>query len=60
MQVPWMRPGSSFTLLIDAFIVALCWEMPMTAVARLLGTTRDCIALVLDHHVAQVPTDAKR
>ncbi len=33
--------------------MALCREMPMAAVARMLGTTGDRIARVLDYHVAQ-------
>jgi Transposase and inactivated derivatives len=53
MQAPWTREGSGFTLLMEAFIVALCREMPMAAVARMLGTTGDRIARVLDHHVGQ-------
>ena len=53
VEAPWTRQGSGFTLLMEALIVALCREMPMAAVARMLGTTGDRIARVLDYHVAQ-------
>lgn len=56
MQAPWTRQGSGFTLLMEAFIVALCREMPMAAVARMLGVTGDRIARVVDHHVTQART----
>lgn len=56
VQVPWTRPGAGFTLTMEAFIVALCQQMPMAVVARLLGVSDDRIARVLDFHVAQART----
>ena len=56
VEVPWTRPGAGFTLTMEAFIVALCREMPMAAVARRLGVSDDRIARVLDFHVAQART----
>ena len=53
IEVPWTRPGAGFTLTMEAFIVALCREMPMAAVARMLGVSGDRIARVLGHHVAK-------
>jgi len=53
VEVPWTRPGAGFTLTMEAFIVALCREMPMAALARMLGVSGDRIARVLDYHVAQ-------
>lgn len=53
VEVPWSRPGSGFSMLMEAFIVALCREMPMAAVARLLSTTGDRIGRVLAFHVSQ-------
>jgi transposase len=51
VEAPWTRPGSGFTVLMEAFIVALCREMPMAAVARLLGISGDRVGRVLDFHV---------
>jgi transposase len=49
--VPWARHGSGFTELMEAFIVALCREMPMAAVAKLLGVSDNRVGRVLDFHV---------
>lgn len=53
VEAPWTRPGTGFTILMEAFIVALCREMPMAAVARMLGVSGDRVGRVLEHHVAQ-------
>ncbi len=34
VSVPWARPGSGFTQTLEAFIVALCEQMPVLAAAR--------------------------
>lgn len=51
VDVPWARAGSGFTQVLEAFIVALCEEMPVLAVARLLGVSDDRVWRVLDHAV---------
>lgn len=51
VEVPWARPGSGFTQVLEAFIVALCEQMPVLAVAGLLGVSDDRIWRVLDHAV---------
>lgn len=51
VTVPWARPGAGFTQTLEAFVVALCTEMPVNAVARLLGVSDDRIWRVLDFHV---------
>lgn len=53
VEVPWAREGSGFTQTLEAFIVALCEQMPVLAVARLLSVSDDRVWRVLDHHVAQ-------
>lgn len=53
VEAPWTRPGSGFTTVMEAFVVALCREMPMAAVARLLGVSGDRIGRILDHHVSK-------
>jgi transposase len=34
---PWARSGSSFTFLFEAYVVTLAREMPVNAIARLVG-----------------------
>lgn len=53
VSVPWARAGSGFTQTLEAFIVALCEQMPVLAVARLLGVSDDRVWRVLDHYVKQ-------
>ena len=36
VQVPWARPGSGFTLLFEALLMALIKVMPVAVVARLV------------------------
>lgn len=51
IEVPWARPGAGFTQTLEAFVVALCTQMPVSAVARLLGVSDDRVWRVLDFHV---------
>lgn len=51
VSVPWARKGSGFTELMEAFVVALCREMPMAVVAKLLGVSGNRVGRVLDFHV---------
>ncbi|MGH8145043.1 MAG: ISL3 family transposase [Rhodanobacteraceae bacterium] len=51
VAVPWARAGAGFTETLEAFIVALCTQMPVDAVARLLGVSDDRVWRVLDVHV---------
>jgi transposase len=51
VAVPWARPGAEFTETLEAFIIALCSQMPVSAVARLLGVSDDRVWRVLDFHV---------
>ena len=37
VEVPWARPGSGFTLLFEAIVLALVKEMPVNAAARVLN-----------------------
>jgi transposase len=37
VQVPWARGRSDFTLLFEALVMALVKEMPVKAIARLVG-----------------------
>ena len=49
--VPWARTGSGFTLLFEALVMALCQEMPVLAVADLIGEHDTRIWRVLHHYV---------
>jgi len=51
VQVPWARPGSGFTLLFEAFVVLLAAEMPMAALARLLGENDTRLWRIVQWHV---------
>lgn len=53
ITVPWARPGSGFTQTLEAFIVALCKEMPVLAVANLLRVSDDRIWRTLDFYTEQ-------
>ena len=51
VPVPWAREGSGFTLLFEAFILAMAKEMPVNAVARLVGEHDTRIWRILHHYV---------
>lgn len=51
VPVPWARSGSGFSQLFDAFVIALAREMPVNAIADLLGVGDDRIWRVLEHYV---------
>lgn len=48
---PWSRLGSGFSLLMEALIVVLAKQMPVRAVAGLLGLSDGQIWRILDHYV---------
>jgi transposase len=39
VEVPWARPGSGFTLFMEACLISLTSVMPVATVARHLRTT---------------------
>jgi transposase len=49
--LPWARPGSGFTLLFAALLVALLAQMPVKAVADLVGEHDTRLWRLLHHHV---------
>jgi transposase len=56
VAVPWARPGSGFTLLFEAFVVLLAAQMPMAALARLVGENDTRLWRLVQWHVE----DARR
>ena len=51
VQVPWARERSDFTLLFEALVMALVAEMPVKAVAGLVGEHDTKIWRVVHHYV---------
>ena len=52
VQVPWARSGSGFTLLFEAFALALIeQEMPVNRVAEILGVNPQRVWTVFNHWV---------
>jgi transposase len=66
VNVPWARPGSGFTLLFEAFALALIErEMPVNRVAEILGVNPQRVWTVFDHWIgksikADAPTTITR
>ncbi len=53
VEVPWARPGSGFTLLFEAFAMALIErEMPVNRVAETLGVLPQRVWTVFNHWIA--------
>ena len=53
IKLPWARPGIGFTLLFEAFVMALAREMPVNAVARMVNEHDTRIWRVIQHYVAE-------
>jgi transposase len=51
--VPWARPESGFTLMFEAFVMALAKEMPVAAVAGLVSEHDTRLWRIVRHYVAQ-------
>ncbi|MFC1529090.1 ISL3 family transposase [Gemmatimonadota bacterium] len=58
VTVPWARSGSGFTLLFEAFVMALVKEMPVKAAARQVGEQDTRIWRILNHYVEQARDQA--
>lgn len=52
-QVPWARPGSGFTLMMEAMVLLLCQQMSVSAAARHLGERDKRLWRIVDHYVAK-------
>jgi len=53
VEVPWARPNSGFSQLMEALLVTLCKAMTVRQVAQLLGVSDMRIWRTLDHYVEQ-------
>ena len=58
LEVPWARPNSGFTLLMEALLVTMCKAMPVRQVAQLLGVSDMRIWRTLDHYVERARAQA--
>ena len=58
LGVPWARPGSGFTLLFEALLMAMVPAMPVNAVAKLFGEHDTRLWRVLHHYVEQARATA--
>ncbi|BAS29266.1 helix-turn-helix domain-containing protein [Limnochorda pilosa] len=53
MEVPWSRPGSGFTLVLEAMILATARELPVRALARMVGEHDTRLWRVIRRHDGQ-------
>jgi transposase len=51
VKLAWARPGSGFTLLFEALTMALCAQMPVRAVADLIGEHDTRVWRIVHHYV---------
>jgi transposase len=51
VKLAWARPGSGFTLLFEALAMALCQQMPVRAVAGLVGEHDTRVWRIVHHYV---------
>lgn len=51
VPAPWARPGSGFSLLMEALLVVLAKQMPVRAIGQLMDLHGGQIWRVLDHYV---------
>jgi transposase len=51
VNVPWSRPGSGFTLLFEALVLAMAAHMPVRAIARLVGEHDTRLWRTIHHYV---------
>lgn len=57
VSVPWGRTDSGFTLLFEAFIMALAKEMPVNAIARLVHEHDTRVWRLLHHYVEEARSE---
>jgi len=51
VAVPWVRPGSGFTLLMDALVLTLAKRLPVSAITQMFGVSENRIRRVIKIHV---------
>lgn len=58
VQVPWARPGSSFTLLFEALVMMLAREMPVRALSKIVKEHDTRLWRILNHYVEEARSEA--
>lgn len=58
VEVPWARSRSGFTALFEALIMVMAREMPVAAIASMVGEHDTRIWRVLHHHVEEARREA--
>ena len=53
VTVPWARPESGFTLMFEAFVMALAREMPVAAISGLVAEHDTRLWRIVQHYVSQ-------
>jgi transposase len=53
VTVPWARPESGFTLMFEAFVLALAREMPVSAIGALVGEHDTRLWRIVRHYVGE-------
>ena len=53
VELPWSRPGSGFTLLFEALIMALAQSMPVKSLSKLIDEHDTKIWRVIHHYVEE-------
>jgi transposase len=51
IEVPWARPGSGFTLLMDTLVLTLAKKLPVSAIAQMFGGSENRIWRAINVHV---------
>lgn len=51
IEVPWARPGSGFTLMMEAWAMLLCGAMPVSEAGELLGESDTRLWRLVAHYV---------
>ena len=51
-EAPWARPASGFTMLFEAYVMALAPEIPMSVLARMVGEHDTRLWRIVNWHVA--------
>lgn len=58
VRVPWARPGSGFTLLFEALVMMYAKDMPVAALARLVGEHDTRVWRIIHHYVDAARAEA--
>lgn len=57
VEVPWARPGSGFTLLMEALVLTLAKKLPVSAIAAMFDVSEGRIWRAINAHVESAHED---